>query len=555
MSHATFNRRWATVLVEALTRHDIRHVCIASGSRSAPLVLAAAANEKLVCHTHFDERGLGFLALGLAKSSGQRVAVIVTSGTAVANLYPAIVEARQGGEKLVVITADRPTELIGCGANQAIEQQGIFASHVTAALNLPRPTPDIPARWLVSSLDTLLAGQKSGAVHINCPFAEPLYGEDEGEYLAWANELGDWWHSPHPWLSYPALADVPLKPDWFFARQQRGVVIVGRVSATEGQQISEWAEQLGWPLLGDVLSQSGQPLPHSALWLAHPQARQALNDAQLVVQFGSSLTSRNLLQFQQQCRPGKWWLIDPLPGQRDPAFHQGIRVQARAGEWLAKHPAMPRQPWCPQLQELADKTDRYLKQHLTDFGEAQLARRLPELLAEKGALFIGNSLAIRLVDGLARLPVGYPVYSNRGASGIDGLIASAAGVQRGLGQPLLLLLGDLSALYDLNSLALLQRASAPVVVLVVNNQGGQIFSLLPTPQHERERFFAMPPRVDFSHAAAVFGLNYRRAENWPALADAVREGFTRGVTLVEVVCDGDAGAQVLAGLFKEVMTL
>ncbi|ROR07816.1 2-succinyl-5-enolpyruvyl-6-hydroxy-3-cyclohexene-1-carboxylic-acid synthase [Erwinia sp. JUb26] len=555
MSHATFNRRWATVLTEALTRHDIRHICIAPGSRSAPLALAAAANEKLVCHTHFDERGLGFLALGLAKSSGQRVAIVVTSGTAVANLHPALVEAGQGGEKLVAITADRPTELIGCGANQAIKQPGIFASHVTATLNLPRPTPEIPARWLVSALDTLLAGQKNGAVHINCPFAEPLYGDDEGEYLAWANELGEWWHSPDPWLRYPAVPGVPLMPDWFFARQLRGVAIVGRVSAAEGQKIAEWAEQLGWPLLGDVLSQSGQPLPFSALWLGHPEARKALNEAQLVIQFGSSLTGRNLLQFQQQCRSAKWWLIDPLPGPRDPAFHQGIRVQARAGEWLDSHPAMPRQPWCPQLQVLADRTGRYLTQHLTAFGEAQLAQRLPELLTEKGVLFLGNSLAIRLVDALARLPAGYPVYSNRGASGIDGLIASAAGVQRGLGQPLLLLLGDLSALYDLNSLALLQQASAPVVVLVINNQGGQIFSLLPTPQRERERFFAMPPRIDFSHAAAAFGLNYRRAENWQVLEEAVAEGFTRGVTLVEVVCDGDAGAQTLASLLREVMTL
>lgn len=555
MSHATFNRRWATVLVETLTRHGIRHLCIAPGSRSAPLALAAAASEKLVCHTHFDERGLGFLALGLAKSTGQRVAIVVTSGTAVANLYPALVEARQGGERLVAVTADRPTELTGCGANQAIAQPGIFASHVSAALNLPRPTPEIPARWLVSALDTLLAGQKSGAVHINCPFAEPLYGEDNDDYRSWVDDLGEWWHGQDPWLHYPAAPGVPLMPDWFFARQQRGVVVVGRVSAAEGQQIAAWAEQLGWPLLGDVLSQSGQPLPHSALWLGHPQARKALNDAQLVIQFGSSLTGRNLLQFQQQCRSATWWLIDPLPGQRDPAFHQGIRVEARAGEWLTRHPAMPRQPWCPQLALLAEKTRRYLAQHLTAFGEAQLAHRLPELLAEKGVLFLGNSLAIRLVDALAQLPAGYPLYSNRGASGIDGLIASAAGVQRGLGQPLMLLLGDLSALYDLNSLALLQHSSAPVVVLVVNNQGGQIFSMLPTPPDERERFFAMPPAVDFSHAAAAFGLQYRRADNWPALAAAVDEGFSRGVTLIEAVCEGDAGAQTLASLFREVITL
>lgn len=555
MSYATFNRRWATVLLEALTRHGIRHICIAPGSRSAPLALAASANDRLVCHTHFDERGLGFMALGLAKSTGQRVALVVTSGTAAANLYPALVEAGQGGERLVAITADRPDELIGCGANQAIRQTGMFSTHVTASLNLPRPTCDIPARWLVSSLDTLLAQQTSGAVHINCPFAEPLYGDDDGSYREWQEDLGAWWQGQSPWLSYPAADASPLMPDWFLARQLRGIVIVGRVSAGEGEQIAQWAQQLGWPLIGDVLSQSGQPLPSAALWLAHPRARQMLAEAQLVVQFGSSLTSRNLLQFQQQCRAARRWLIDPLPGQRDPALHQGMRIQAHAAEWLQRHPAMPRQPWCPQLTELADRTRHYLEQHLNEFGEAQLAWRLPALLPNKGALFIGNSLAIRLVDAFARLPAGYPVYSNRGASGIDGLIATAAGVQRGSGQPLLLLLGDLSALYDLNSLALLQKASAPVVVMVVNNQGGQIFSLLPTPEEERERLFAMPPRIEFSHAAAAFGLQYRRAENWSELEDAVQRGFVRGATLIEVVCQGDKGAKALEQAQREVMTL
>jgi 2-succinyl-5-enolpyruvyl-6-hydroxy-3-cyclohexene-1-carboxylate synthase len=129
MSVSSFNRRWATVILEALTRRGVRHVCIAPGSRSTPLTLAAAENRAFIHHTHFDERGLGHLALGLAKVSKEPVAVIVTSGTAVANLYPAIIEAGLTGEKLIVLTADRPPELIDCGANQAIRQPGIFASH------------------------------------------------------------------------------------------------------------------------------------------------------------------------------------------------------------------------------------------------------------------------------------------------------------------------------------------------------------------------------------------------------------------------------------------
>ncbi|VFS51875.1 2-succinyl-5-enolpyruvyl-6-hydroxy-3-cyclohexene-1-carboxylate synthase [Budvicia aquatica] len=127
MSISVFNRRWAAVLLETLTRHGVQHICIAPGSRSTSLTLEAAANAKITCHTHFDERGLGHLALGLAKVTGQPVAVIVTSGTAVANLYPALIEASLTGERLVLLTADRPPELIDCGANQAIRQDGIFS--------------------------------------------------------------------------------------------------------------------------------------------------------------------------------------------------------------------------------------------------------------------------------------------------------------------------------------------------------------------------------------------------------------------------------------------
>ena len=142
MSVSAFNRRWAAVILEALTRHGVRHVCIAPGSRSTPLTLAAAENRAFIHHTHFDERGLGHLALGLAKVSRQPVAVIVTSGTAVANLYPALIEAGLTGEKIILLTADRPPELIDCGANQAIRQPGMFASHPSQTVSLPRPSQE-----------------------------------------------------------------------------------------------------------------------------------------------------------------------------------------------------------------------------------------------------------------------------------------------------------------------------------------------------------------------------------------------------------------------------
>ena len=478
MSVSAFNRRWAAVILEALTRHGVRHICIAPGSRSTPLTLAAAENSSFIHHTHFDERGLGHLALGLAKASGTPVAVIVTSGTAVANLYPALIEASLTGEKLIFLTADRPPELIDCGANQAIRQPGIFASHPAQSLALPRPSQDIPARWLLSAIDHLMASAQTGAVHINCPFAEPLYGEMDDTGLAWQQAPGDWWQDDKPWLREDLHSGSAKQRDWFFWRQKRGVVVAGRMSASEGKLVAAWAKMLGWPLIGDVLSQTGQPLPCADLWLGNARAVSELQTAQIVVQLGSSLTGKRLLQ----------WQATYLPDQ--------------------------------------------------------------------GQLFLGNSLVVRLVDALGQLPAGYPVYSNRGASGIDGLISTAAGVQRGTARPTLAIVGDLSALYDLNALALLRQASAPLVLIVVNNNGGQIFSLLPTPQSEREQFYLMPQHVHFEHAAAMFGLKYHHPQNWDELEQALAGAWSKaGATLIELVVKDTDGAHTLQQLLAQVSQL
>lgn len=556
MSVSSFNRRWAAVILEALTRHGVRHVCIAPGSRSTPLTLAAAENRAFIHHTHFDERGLGHLALGLAKASHEPVAVIVTSGTAVANLYPALIEAGLTGEKLVLLTADRPPELIDCGANQAIRQSGIFATHPTETLSLPRPTRDIPARWLVSTVDNALGGLRAGALHINCPFAEPLYGEMDETDLEWQQALGDWWQSDKPWLRAPAALSSPQQRDWFFWRQKRGVVIAGRMSAEEGKQVAQWAQRLGWPLIGDVLSQTGQPLPCADLWLGNARAVTELEQAQIVVQLGGSLTGKRLLQWQAACRPEEYWLVDSREGRLDPAQHRGRRLVSSVAEWLELHPAEKRAPWATEIPELSRQAWDLTAQHSDAFGEAQLAHRIHRYLPEQGQLFVGNSLVVRLIDAFSRLPAGYPVYSNRGASGIDGLISTAAGVQRANARSTLAIVGDLSALYDLNALALLRQASAPFVLLVINNNGGQIFSLLPTPQSERERFYLMPQNVQFEHAAAMFSLKYQRPENWAELESALSTAWSKpGATLIEVVVNDSDGAQMLQNLLAQVSHL
>ena len=401
-----------------------------------------------------------------------------------------------------------------------------------------------------------MASAQTGPVHINCPFAEPLYGEMDDTGLAWQQAPGDWWQDDKPWLREDLHSGSAKQRDWFFWRQKRGVVVAGRMSASEGKLVAAWAKMLGWPLIGDVLSQTGQPLPCADLWLGNARAVSELQTAQIVVQLGSSLTGKRLLQWQATCEPQEYWLVDSVAGRLDPSHHRGRRLVSGVAEWLELHPAESRAPWCTDIPQLSAQAWQAVASQRETFGEAQLAHRLAKYLPDQGQLFLGNSLVVRLVDALGQLPVGYPVYSNRGASGIDGLISTAAGVQRGTARPTLAIVGDLSALYDLNALALLRQASAPLVLIVVNNNGGQIFSLLPTPQSEREQFYLMPQHVHFEHAAAMFGLKYHHPQNWNELEQALAGAWSKaGATLIELVVKDTDGAHTLQQLLAQVSQL
>lgn len=330
------------------------------------------------------------------------------------------------------------------------------------------------------------------------------------------------------------------------------------MSASEGELVAKWAQELGWPVIGDVLSQTGQPYPCADLWLQHPDAQQVLKHAELVVQFGSSLTGKRLLQWQANCEPQEYWIIDSIPQRLDPANHRGRKLTCSIKGWLDNHPAQPRSLWCESLQTLAQKTQHHVHQQLHDqFSEAAVAFQLPELLSPRGQLFVGNSLIVRLVDALAQLPLGYPVYSNRGASGIDGLISTMAGVQRATARPTLAIVGDISALYDLNSLALLREPSAPTVLIIVNNNGGQIFSMLPTPDEARQNYYCMPQNVSFEPAAKMFGLQYCAPTDWGTLKNTVQQFWhsQQGTLLVELQVASDEGARTLKQLLNEVVEL
>ncbi|MFP1462661.1 hypothetical protein ACLB1E_16810 [Escherichia coli] len=240
---------------------------------------------------------------------------------------------------------------------------------------------------------------------------------------------------------------------------------------------------------------------------SNAKATSELQQAQIVVQLGSSLTGKRLLQWQASCEPEEYWIVDDIEGRLDPAHHRGRRLTCQYCDWLELHPAEKRQPGALKSHAWQNRRSRRLCPSRCVWQTQTGASPVSDYLPEQGQLFVGNSLVVRLIDALSQLPAGYPVYSNRGASGIDqGLLScrrrSAGKRQTDAGD-----CGRSSALYDLNALALLRQVS-PLVLIVVNNNGGQIFSLLPTPKSERERL--SDAERQFEHAAAMFELKYHR---------------------------------------------
>ncbi|OIQ24776.1 2-succinyl-5-enolpyruvyl-6-hydroxy-3-cyclohexene-1-carboxylic-acid synthase [uncultured Vibrio sp.] len=566
-NQAVMNRIWCEVILEELTRFGVKDICIAPGSRSTPLTLEADANETLAIHTHFDERGLGFFALGLAKASNAPVAIVVTSGTAVANLLPAIAEARLTGEKLVVLTADRPQQLVGCGANQAIQQQGIFSTHVIAALNLPNPSKDIGLHWLLTSIDEVMhqQSQQGSSIHINCPFPEPLYStSDKTMYQDYVNKVEAWRVSEQHYTQVILGKTEYVVHDDLLVK--KGLIIVGSVDLNDAVKALELATKLDWPILCDPQSGIRSDWAHYDVWLqvdevSSPQ-RTVMSQCEAIVQFGSRVVSKRLnhwLETHVSESGCDYFYVSPN-ADRNNQFHlKQTHCIANVGEWIEYHlEQIPKieetlqRGWGEQLKTLStavsDKAQslREKDDSISELGFAYSITNLLENVPGKLSLFIGNSLFVRLMDMFTTLDK-REVYTNRGASGIDGLVATAAGVQKAKSQPLILFIGDTSLLYDLNSLALFTHQKTPTVIVVTNNDGGAIFDLLPVPQAQKQSLYQMPHGYQFEHSARQFGLGYDRpntlSSGLKSIVTHIQQGS--GALVVEVETKpGHASAQL-----------
>ena len=569
------NRLWANLIVEELLRCGVEFFCVAPGSRSTPLVAALAANEKARSLIHFDERGTAFAALGYARATRRPAAWITTSGTAVANGLPAIVEAAIDGVPMILLTADRPPELRQTGANQTIDQPDIFGDYVRWRFDLPAPDPVIDPAMVLTTVDQAAyraMRTPQGPVHLNLMFREPFLPEDADSPFA----PSSWTKSGEPYTRYaatkPTVDQTELDLLWeAIRRTKRGLVVAGRLAfRKQGEAVMRLAETLGWPLLPDIGSQvrlgaasEGFVAHYDALLSSDSFAGAHVPEA--VIHVGGRALSKRLEQFLARSRPDPYVVVRENPFRLDPSHRVTHSVEADVVDFCA---ALARaatedslevdSSWAADWRVASEKTGHHLDEIFSgtqEPDEPQVARAVSRNIPLDHGLIVASSMPVRDLDTYAATdgaPV--PVAANRGASGIDGTVATAAGFAHGSGRPVTLLIGDLALLHDMNSLAMLR--DLPVVVVVLNNDGGGIFSFLPVASQKEffEPYFGTPQGLGFEPAAKMFGLGYECPGTMDEFVEAYRVACSCGYsTLIEVHTDREENVALHRRILEEIV--
>lgn len=558
------NTLWTSVIIEELTRLGVSQFMISPGSRSAPLTVAAARHKRTNCVVHYDERGAAFCALGYARATGRPAALICTSGTAIANYLPAVVEASVDCVPIIILTADRPPELRGRGANQTITQPGIYGNYVRWGHDLECPTSRTALTEVLRIVDDAVrfaCESPAGPVHLNCMFREPLAPIASTETLEeYASTLDTWARGEQPHalvtraargLSHEELAGARV----LLESTQQGLIVAGALkSENDRRAVASLSERLGWPLLADFSSGlRGGEISTRIDFFDLALASKMFADKSVpntVLQFGARLTSKRLLQFLELSAPENYIQILDHPFVHDPINRVTMRLQAdiqTACLQLAEGPAQPRESkWLARWKGASQAVDALLEATFAQspmLTESLLASLLASELDVNDIVWVASSMPIRSMDVFAspRAPW-YTVGANRGASGIDGTIASAAGFALGFNRSVVLLVGDLAMLHDLNSLSLLRDPGVRVTVVIINNNGGGIFGHLPiadTPELF-EKYFVTPHGYRFAEVARMFQLQYEHVENRENFVEALhRAKAAPGSNIIEVMIDRD----------------
>lgn len=541
---------FATVLVDELVRHGVTDAVLAPGSRSTPLALAFTADERVRVHVRIDERSAAFLAVGLIRGTGRPVPVVCTSGTATAHFHAAVMEADQSRLPLVVLTADRPPELRGIGANQTVDQVNLYGTAVrwSCDVGVPESRVDSVRYWrsLVSrAVGTAYgcSGGPAGPVHLNLPFREPLTPDDDGIGFPFAL---DGRADGAPWTSSErAVSRAPSALAGAVESATRGVLVAGDgLSAADATTVVEFAERSGWPVIAEPHSNARRPSVAvlGSDGLLNDQGFTALHQPDLVVVVGRVGLSRALLQWLSTQR----YVILDRDGAWSDATREAAVVYRCDVAALADLTGRDNADWAERWRGagllVAEAIDRVLDND-DQLSEPRVARDLAASLPESAALVAASSMPIRDLDLTMRPRVGLTIMANRGVSGIDGFVSTAQGVALARTGPTWALAGDLSLLHDANGLAV--DRPGDVTYVVINNNGGGIFSLLPQAASVEpatfERIFGTPHHVDVAALAAAYGVGHTLATTKDEFAHEVALA-PKGLRIVEVRTDRAANA-------------
>ncbi|HEY5658395.1 MAG TPA: 2-succinyl-5-enolpyruvyl-6-hydroxy-3-cyclohexene-1-carboxylic-acid synthase [Myxococcota bacterium] len=570
------NRNWAfcQAFFDELARAGVLHVCVCPGSRSAPLAAVAARHEGLLCWSHLDERSAGFFALGLAKASRAPVALICTSGTAAANFLPAVIEAWHAHVPLLVLTADRPAELRGWGAGQTIDQVGLYGSHVRwfAEAALPEATGSLLryARALACRAVDCATASPAGPVHLNFPLREPLDPRavpgDVAADLATRDPLASDGRGARAYVRVQrgearVAAEQAAALAQRMAACERGVVACGPLDATPelAARIAALAQRLAWPLLAEPTSQlrcgphvGTAPVVATADLLLRDERFAARCAPDFVLQLGATPTSKAYRLWLERRPPHALVLVDPHGAWSDPSHLASELLcadpQALCEALLERLEARPASPWLEAFLDADRRAARALERQLLadhELLEARAVRELAAALPDGALLYVSNSTPVRDLDAfLPASPRRLRVLCNRGANGIDGMISSALGAAAAQDAPVVLLTGDLALLHDCGALLAARRHELPLAIVVLDNDGGGIFSFLPIGEFGDavafEEYFRTPHRTDLEPLCRGMGADFTWATSWEHLRAALKDGLSApGVSVVGLRVDRD----------------
>ena len=555
------NRTYAPlqVFVDELVRCGVRHAVTCPGSRNAPLILALAERDEIECVSVIDERSAGFVALGMARAARSPVAITCTSGTAAANLHPAVAEAREASVPLLVLTADRPPELRDVGAGQSIDQLDLYGRaakwFVEVGTHEPGRVTAVHHRALACRSVATAVGGRPGPVHLNFPLREPLAPVDE------PLDAADWEGRPggRPWteLTRPRGAPDTGHLTQRLEASRRGVIVCGDASEDLAETVARLAAARGWPVLADPASgvrcgphDRSHVVAHYDVLLRVPGfAEQQRPD--VVLRIGEPPVSQSLRAW---LAGAEQIVVDPNESWHDPSREAALVAAAPPGpliEALAAEPGTADPAWAEAWRR-ADALVPPALAAMPEQFEGRVAAALEPALPDDALVWLSYSMPVRDVEAFfPTSPKPLRFLAGRGANGIDGVVSSAAGAALASGRPAFLVTGDVALIHDVGGLLSARRAGVDLTVVCVNNEGGGIFDFLPVAgtadRDAYERHIATPHGVDLVAMAQLAGLEHRPAATADELQAAVGSPG-----LVEVRTDRGANVDLHAELVRRV---